>query len=271
MKLSRMTAHVSSIFLTAAFALTGAGVASAATHAQAAGTDYVALGDSYSSGVGTGTYDSSSGSCKRSPKAYPSLWAASHAPASFAFTACSGATTDDVKAGQLGPLNSSTDLVSITIGGNDAGFSDVMTTCVLNSQSTCLNRINQARTYADTVLPAKLDSVYDAIRAKAPNAHVVVIGYPHFYKIGGSCFLGLSDTSRAAINSAADELNTVTAKRAADHGYSFASVVPAFTNHEICSSSSWLNSLVWTNIGESYHPTAAGQSGGYLPTFANAA
>lgn len=269
MKLSRMTAYVSSIFLAAAFALTGAGVANAAT--QATGTDYVALGDSYSSGVGTGVYDSSSGSCKRSPKAYPSLWAASNAPASFAFTACSGATTDDVKASQLGPLNDSTDLVSITIGGNDAGFSDVMTTCVLNSQSTCINRINQARDYADNVLPAKLDSVYDSIRAKAPNAHVVVIGYPHFYKIGGSCFFGLSDTSRAAINGAADELNTVTAKRAADHGFTFASVVPAFTGHEICSGSPWLNSLVWTNIGESYHPTAAGQSGGYLPTFASAA
>ena len=61
------------------------------------------------------------------------------------------------------------------------------------------------------------------------------------------------------------------AKRAADHGFAFASVVGAFTGHEICSGSAWLHSLNWTNIGESYHPTAAGHSGGYLPVFTNAA
>ncbi|MFD7336138.1 SGNH/GDSL hydrolase family protein [Streptomyces violascens] len=269
MKLSRIAAYAWALVLAVALSLTGAGVAAAAT--QAAGSHYVALGDSYSSGVGAGSYDSSSGSCKRSTKAYPALWAAAHSPASFNFTACSGARTGDVTASQLGPLSSTTDLVSITIGGNDAGFSDVMTNCVLYSESTCLSKVASARAYADSTLPGLLDSVYSAIRSKAPNAHVVVIGYPHFYKIGGNCVSGLSENSRSAINGAADELNSVTAKRAADHGFSFADVAPAFTGHEICSGSPWLNSVVWTNIGESYHPTAAGQSGGYLPTFTNAA
>ena len=57
------------------------------TPAQAAGAYYVALGDSYSSGTGTGTYYSDSGSCKRSQYAYPALWAAANAPASFRFVA----------------------------------------------------------------------------------------------------------------------------------------------------------------------------------------
>ncbi|CAM5347298.1 SGNH/GDSL hydrolase family protein [Streptomyces xanthochromogenes] len=269
MKLSRIAAYAWALVLTTALSLTGAGVASAAT--QAAGSHYVALGDSYSSGLGSGSYDSSSGDCKRSTKAYPALWAAAHSPASFNFTACSGARTGDVTSSQLGPLNSTTDLVSITIGGNDAGFSDVMTNCVLYSESTCLSKVAAARAYVDANLPGLLDSVYSAIRSKAPNAHVVVIGYPHFYKIGGSCIAGLSDKSRSAINGASDELNSVTAKRAADHGFSFADVVAGFTGHEICSSSPWLNSVLWTNIGESYHPTAAGQSGAYLPTFTRAA
>ncbi|MCG7527870.1 SGNH/GDSL hydrolase family protein [Streptomyces sp. OfavH-34-F] len=260
MKLSRLVAFSSSALLGAVLALTGAGSASAA-----ASVDYVALGDSYSSGVGSGSYISSSGDCKRSTRAYPSLWAAAHAPSSFAFTACSGARTGDVTASQLGPLNSSTDLVSISIGGNDAGFADVMTTCVLQSQSTCLSRIATARSYVDNTLPGKLDAVYSAIRSKAPNARVVVLGYPRFYKIGGSCVVGLNDTVRSAINGAADYLNAATAKRAADHGFSFGNVTSAFTGHEICSGDSWLHSLNWLNIGESYHPFAAGQSGGYLP------
>ncbi|MEU9092054.1 SGNH/GDSL hydrolase family protein [Streptomyces sp. NPDC087901] len=263
MKMSRLVAFSSSLLLGAVIALTGAATANAASSVQA--VDYVALGDSYSSGVGSGSYIGSSGDCKRSTLAYPSLWAAANAPASFAFTACSGARTGDVTASQLGPLTSSTDLVSISIGGNDAGFADVMTTCVLQSEATCLSRIATARSYVDSTLPGKLNSVYDAISAKAPSAHVVVLGYPRFYKIGGSCVVGLSDKVRTAINGASDYLNAATAKRAADHGFTFGDVAGKFTGHEICSGSAWLHSLNWLNIGESYHPFASGQSGGYLP------
>ncbi|MFF8609410.1 SGNH/GDSL hydrolase family protein [Streptomyces sp. NPDC015346] len=264
MKLSRFAAFSSSLLLGAVLALTGAGTAQAA---ETAALDYVALGDSYSSGVGAGNYDSASGNCKRSTRAFPVLWANANSPSSFAFTACSGARTGDVTSGQLGPLSAATDLVSITVGGNDAGFADVMTTCVLQSEAACIERVNQAKAYVDTTLPGKLDAVYSAIRSKAPNARVVVLGYPRFYKIGGSCVAGLSENERRAINGGSDHLNTATAKRAADHGYTFGSVVPAFTGHEICSGASWLHSVNWGNIGESYHPTAAGQSGGYLPSF----
>ncbi|MGW4206070.1 SGNH/GDSL hydrolase family protein [Streptomyces sp. NPDC004726] len=262
MKLSRIAAFSSALLLGAVLALTGAGPA------QAAGNDldldYAALGDSYSSGVGAGAYDSAGGSCKRSTRAYPKLWAARNSPSSFAFTACSGARTGDVTASQLGPLSVDTDLVSLTVGGNDAGFSDVMTTCVLQSETACLNRIEQARSYVNTTLPGRLDGVYRAIRAKAPSADVVVLGYPRFYRLGGSCAGGLSERERSAVNAAADHLNTAIAKRAADHGYTFAEVVTAFAGHEICSGSPWLHSVNLLDPGESYHPTAAGQSKGYL-------
>ncbi|MEU1019549.1 SGNH/GDSL hydrolase family protein [Streptomyces sp. NPDC005900] len=269
MRLSRFTAYMSSLLLSAAFALAGATTAHADQNAAATG--YVALGDSYSSGVGAGSYDSASGDCKRSTRAYPALWAAAHSPSSFHFTACSGARTGDVLANQLGPLGAGTGLVSLSVGGNDAGFSDVMTTCVLQSEATCLNRIAQARSYVDSTLPGNLDKVYSAIEAKAPAAHVVVLGYPRFYKLNGTCVTGLSERERAAINDASDYLNAATEKRAADHGFTFAGVTGAFTGHEICSGSAWLHSVNWLNIGESYHPTAAGQSGGYLPVFTSAA
>ncbi|WP_189491516.1 SGNH/GDSL hydrolase family protein [Streptomyces antnestii] len=269
MRRFRITAYVTSVLLAAGVALTGATAAQASE--QAAPTGYVALGDSYSSGVGAGSYDSSSGSCKRSTKAYPALWAASHSPSSFNFTACSGARTGDVISGQLGPLGPGTGLVSLTVGGNDAGFADVMTTCVLQSESTCIARVNEAKAYIQNTLPGNLNQVYDAISAKAPVAHVVVLGYPRFYKLSGSCVAGLTENERAAINSAADLLNSTTAKRAADHGFAFGDVTTTFTGHEICSGDSWLHSVNWANPSESYHPTAAGQSGGYLPVFGAAA
>ncbi|MEI5521502.1 SGNH/GDSL hydrolase family protein [Streptomyces brasiliscabiei] len=268
MRRSRLAAYMTSLLLAAGAALTGATTAEASQ--QAAATGYVALGDSYSSGVGAGSYLSSSGDCKRSTKAYPYLWAAANAPSSFAFTACSGARTGDVLASQLGPLGAGTGLVSVSVGGNDAGFADVMTTCVLQSDSACVSRINTAKAYVDSTLPGRLDQVYSAISAKAPAAHVVVLGYPRFYQLGGVC-PGLSQAKRSAINNAADYLNTAIAKRAADHGFTFGDVRSAFTGHELCSGSAWLHSLNLLNVGESYHPKAAGQSGGYLPVFTAAA
>ncbi|GHG67135.1 SGNH/GDSL hydrolase family protein [Streptomyces griseocarneus] len=267
MKLSRVAGAASALSLTAALALGGAGVAHSAERASTPA--YVALGDSYSSGVGAGGYDSASGSCKRSTRSYPALWAARNAPSSFAFTACSGARTGDVLAGQLGPLNSSTGLVSISVGGNDAGFADTMTACVLGGDSSCLNRIATARAFIQNELPAKLDGVYSAIRSRAPRAQVVVLGYPRFYRTGGVC-AGLSDTKRKAINAAADHLDTVIAKRAADHGFAYGDVNTTFAGHELCSGSAWLNS-VSLPVDESYHPNATGQASGYLPVFAKAA
>ncbi|MFI6443929.1 SGNH/GDSL hydrolase family protein [Kitasatospora sp. NPDC050543] len=239
----------------------------AASSASAATVRYAALGDSYSSGVGAGSYTSESGGCKRSTNAYPYLWKNAHAPSAFAFVACSGARTGDVINNQLSVLDAGTTLVSISIGGNDAGFASTMQTCVLDSDSACLNAVASAKSYATSTLPGLLDNVYSQIRAKAPNARVVVLGYPHLYKIGGSCIFGIGDAKRSAINSAADVLDDVIAKRAANAGFSFGDVRGAFTGHEICASGTvWLNSTTWP-IDESYHPRAAGQSGGYLQVF----
>jgi lysophospholipase L1-like esterase len=244
--------------------------AQAAPAAAAPVTSYVALGDSYSSGLGAGGYDPASGRCKRSTRAYPVLWKNAHAPESFAFAACAGALTTDVGRSQLGRLDAATDVVSITVGGNDAGFADTMTTCVLKGRSACLARVERAGTYIAHTLPARLDAVYDAVRRRAPAAHVVVLGYPHLYALHGDCRLGIGDTSRAAIDRAADALDDVLAKRAADHGFTFADVRPAFRGHEICTADRWLHSVTWP-VAASYHPTARGQAEGYYPVLEKAA
>ncbi|MFG2243706.1 SGNH/GDSL hydrolase family protein [Spirillospora sp. NPDC048823] len=237
--------------------------------AHAAGPSYVALGDSYSSGTGAGSYDPDSGSCKRSANAYANLWAASHTTESFRFVACSGATTTDVASGQLGALNSSTTLVSITAGGNDAGFSDVMQTCVLYSTSTCQSRAAQAETYMRDTLPGRLDSLYSKIRAKAPSARVVVLGYPRLYTIVDWC-VGLGNAKRTALNDAADTLAGVTAKAAGRSGFTWSDVRDEFSGHELCSGDDWLNAVTWP-IESSYHPTARGHRLGYLPALTGSA
>lgn len=239
--------------------------------AAAAAVNYVALGDSYSSGVGSGSYIGSSGNCLRSTLAYSQLWANAHAPASYVSVACSGAKTTDVNANQLSALNSGTTLVSISIGGNDLGFAGIMEDCVLYSTSTCVNEINAAEQVAQTQLPGWLDTTYNGIRGHAPNARVVVLSYPRFYHDVWYC-IGLSSTDRDKINEGADVMDGVIQAAAARHGFAFADVRPAFANgHEICDGSSWLHSVDWGDLTQSYHPTAAGQSGGYLPAFTAAA
>ncbi|MBL1068074.1 SGNH/GDSL hydrolase family protein [Streptomyces sp. 7-21] len=261
MKLSRVLAAAATAVLAAGVTLLSPAAATAQDNPAAAG-GYVALGDSYSSGVGAGSYDDASGDCRRSTVAYPELWADANAPASFDFTACSGATTTDVLNNQLGPLDSGTSLVTISIGGNDAGFADAMQTCVLWGTSACLDRIAEANAYISGTLPSRLDAVYQEIASRAPNAEVVVLGYPRMYELNGSCLFGISEESRAAINGAADLLSEVIGKSAADHGFTYGDVRSAFTGHEICSDDEWLHSVTLP-IGDSYHPTAEGQAGGY--------
>ena len=233
----------------------------------ASSVNYIALGDSYASGVGSGSYTSESGSCLRSTLAASQLWANAHAPASYRSVACSVAKTTDVTANQVSALSASTTLVSITIGGNDVGFSTVMEDCVLYSTSTCVNEVNHAEYEAQTYLPGWLDTTYNGIRSRAPYAKVVVLGYPRFYHDLWYC-VGLSSTDRQKINEGADVLDSVISAAASRHGgFSFADVRSRFAaDHEICDgSSSWLHSVDWTDLVQSYHPTASGQSRGYLP------
>ena len=234
--------------------------------ATAFGANYVALGDSYSSGLGAGD---ESGDCSQSPNAYPALWAASHDPSSYVTVACSGATTADVAANQVPALSVSTTLVSITIGGNDENFAGIMEDCNLGSDETCVSEIQAAEDDAQSVLPGKLASLYGQIAAAAPIAEVVVLGYPRFYDLAHDC-IGLSQTKRAKIDEGIDLLDGITANAAAAAGFMFADVRTGFTGHEICDDDRWLHSINFFDIEESYHPTDDGQSQAYLPAFSAA-
>src|SRR5690348_7087468 len=109
-----------------------------ATAAGAAAADYAALGDSYSSGVGTGSY-TIDGACKRSVYAYPYLYAQAHPGTSLSFVACSGAKTSDLLANQIQAVTSTTTLVTMTIGGNDIGFANLIYQCTLSDCSAALD------------------------------------------------------------------------------------------------------------------------------------
>jgi hypothetical protein len=118
-------------------------------------------------------------------------------------------------------------------------------------------------------LPGSLNSVLGDIAARAPNARVVVLGYPDLYDLSrsASC-IGLSTTDRTDLNAAAGKLDGQISAAAARYGDFYVNVQPYFAGHEICDSSSWLHPVNILDIDESYHPTATGQAHGYEPAFA---
>jgi len=230
----------------------------------AAGTaaeEYVALGDSYASGVGTRTYHSDGSGCLRSPAAYPVLDAA-RLGAQLSFAACSGARTSDVLNTQLTQLDADTEWVTITVGGNDAGFSSVLTECAQPWwSSNCDAAIDKARTFIRGTLPARLDQVYAAVRQGAPTARAVVVGYPRLFN-GEDCNAGtwFSPTEMTRLNDTADLLNSTTRGRATAAGFGFANPTASFVGHAVCADVEWVNGLS-NPVRESYHPNKAGQIG----------
>ena len=229
----------------------------------AVGADrYVALGDSFSSGVGTGSYTLSS-SCRRGLYAYPWLVAQQRPNTALTFVACSGAKTTDLMATQIASVTPDTRLVSVTIGGNDIGFSDLIVQCTLGE---CSAALDSARAGLAAFLGSRLDTVYTAIRSRALGASVAVLGYPRIFSSAG-CFgtLGISSTERAKANLLADALDQLSAERAATAGVAYRSALVPFTGHAVCSGSAWLNGLNLFNTVESYHPNRNGNSLGYAP------
>ena len=137
-----------------------AALVAAAVPAQAASPTYVALGDSYSSGVGTRSYINDGTSCSRSVYAYPALIATARGYA-LNFRACSGAKVADVTNTQLSALTSTTNYVTLSVGGNDAGFADVLTECAQPAwMSDCNGAIDRAQSIVNNTLPGTLKTLY---------------------------------------------------------------------------------------------------------------
>lgn len=247
-------------------ALVSAFVVVGVAAAPAMATRYVALGDSYSSGTGTRTYYDST--CQRSIYAYPYLVHNAHSSWTFVQAACSGAKTSDVINTQSASLTSDTNWVTYTIGGNDAGFSSVITECAQPSwSSNCNGAIDTAQAFITSTLPGRLDLVNSKIKSRSPSAKVIVLDYPHLFQ-GEDCNAGtfFSPTEETRLNQTSDMLRDALRAAASRAGANFVvkDVIPPFVGHAICDATEWINGLS-SPTGESYHPNRLGHSSGYTP------
>jgi lysophospholipase L1-like esterase len=215
--------------------------------------EYDALGDSYASGYGVPPY---SATCGRSESAYPVQLDQLRKIELDDFVACAGATTASLVAGgQLAALDADTDLVTLSVGGNDIRWGDVVGACLVGTDEQCTAAITLTKAAITTVLPGLLDSVYDQVAAGAPHARVIVTGYPRLFSPSRGAYFGASPTEQEALNDGADLLNEVIARAAARHDFGFVGVTERFRGHAVNSTRPWILGL--TDPG-SFHPNAKG-------------
>lgn len=259
---------LTSAVIAATMALTASGAVASTPALADTGVGYVALGDSYASGVGAAPYDSSSGDCLRSPDNYPHLWAAAHPAYSLTDATCSGATIPDVENNQLSALSSSTSLVTVTVGGNDAQFSSVVKGCLSQSDSYCQTDTLWMSYYATHEMVADLTTLYNDIHARAPYALVLVFGYPQLLSTTGTCdVIDLDSAKRTAMNGLADALAEGTQAASEAAGVYFIDMRSQFSGHGACGSDPWINGVDAADLTASFHPNLTGYEQGYAAKF----
>jgi lysophospholipase L1-like esterase len=154
---------------------------------------------------------------------------------------------------QLSSLNRGTTLVTLTVGGDDLNVAAIEATCT-EAPIDCAAAISTAEGQLSG-LGASLATTYASIAAAAPNARILVTGYPRLFDIGVSNPDGLY----SLINAATDALNgtiytAVSAAQGAGAKVDYVDVTGRFQSHEMNDPDSWIN-LTGT---DAFHPTAAG-------------
>lgn len=262
--------------LLAATAFAGIGLAAPVAHA-ATGLRYVALGDSYSAGPLDGP---TTGNllCLQSSASYP-YDTASFLGAALTDVSCSGADSADVTsswqypgvAPQVDALSPSTQLVTLTDGGNDSDlFVSALLACgatdildIFNIGSPC--KALYGNTFTDEVAAdaSTIRSTFATVRADAPNAQVFVLGYPDILPSSGGCYptVPVTNGDTSYLNNLELDLNTTIQSEAAAAGVHFVPTYSQFQGHGSCASGSnqWINAIISTSGGISVHPDATGE------------
>ncbi len=238
---------------------------------------YVALGDSYSSGEGSGDYDAKLETCHRGADAWPRL-VARELPKlirmrHWSLLACSGATSEALNGkvegqpDQVALLHDDVPrptLVTITIGGNDIKFPTILGNCVFPPAGCLSDGTLDRAEFAIEHEQHTLVTDYRNIKSADPKATILVVGYPRLFPqtqadVVTTCKLWLTDEVRASLNQLDADLNAVIHAAAARAGLRFIDVTDALNTHEGCSAHSWLSPIARPWGQERGHPTKPGQ------------
>ncbi|HSK57500.1 MAG TPA: SGNH/GDSL hydrolase family protein [Actinomycetospora sp.] len=226
------------------------------------GTRRVALGDSWAAGTAASEVDAASGTCRRSPWAYPAVVARAAGETQWTSRACASSTGGGN--GQFSSLTPTTEVVTATVGGDATGLGALAAACSAAGTPARCDAAARRFDEALTALPRSLDAALADIRRRAPRAAVTLTGYPLLAE-GRACPTGPADTARAArLDDAVMRLDAVLSQRAGAAGLRFVDVRDAFRGHGVCATEPWLTPLTGADPLLAGGPTAIGHVRGML-------
>jgi lysophospholipase L1-like esterase len=254
--------------------------------AQAAIGPYVSLGDSYTAAPLVPNPTGNPILCGRSTNNYPSDVSRALSPSSFSDASCSSATTVDMTQSQslegglqtappqFNALKSNDALVTVGIGGNDAGLLSVVEECakldiIRPFGTACKSHYTSGgsdpNVAAVNATGPKVAAVIQSIHARAPQAEVMVVGYPDGLPTNGSdCWplVPISAGDITYVNSLETSLNTVLRNTANANGAKYVDTFTSSIGHDACKSSgtAWVNGIVPTSAAFPLHPNQTGET-----------
>ena len=256
-----------------------------AAPAQAAGDRYVALGDSYTSGPLIPNQVGTPIDCGRSDRNYPSLTAPALRTASFTDVSCGSAQTKHMTQPQTGlpaggtnppqfnALRPDTTLVTVGIGGNDAGLVGVAEECAQlgvtqPTGTACRDRYapggnDQVAAKIETAKP-RIAAVLQGIHKRSPRARVAIVGYPNVLPKSGNCYpmVPLSPDDVRYIDELIIRINTMIRGQAAANDAAFVDTYDDSIGHDVCKlpPTRWFEGLVPTQPAFPLHPNSQGEA-----------
>jgi len=250
--------------------------------ARRAPQSYVSLGDSYTAGPIIPVQQTDPLGCLRSDHNYPHLVAAALGVSDFHDPSCSGAETGDMTNAQgvsPGPnppqfdsLSTNTQLVTLGIGGNDIGFSEIVENCssptptghpcqdhyVVNGHDELSDRI-------DMTAP-KVAAVLQGIHQRAPRAQIFVVAYLAILpESGPGCWpqLPITPDDVPYLRGVEKKLNAMLATQAGANGAKFVDAYTASIGHDACQIPGfrWVEPAVPASPAAPVHPNLFGMQG----------
>lgn len=252
--------------------------------ANASGGDrYVSLGDSWVSGPLIGNQIGDPIDCGRSDRNLATIAAQHLDVAAFTDVSCGGGDTADLAkpqkatfggkaAPQLDALRADTTLVTIGIGGNDAGIATTSVKCVnilpipLGPppfgqpcvEGLTKGGVDQVSKKIASTRP-KVEAALARVRERSPAADIYVLGYgAPFPASGDGCwpYVPLLGPDVAYLRSKMQELNAMLADVAARAGARFVDVWSFTQGHDMCQpyGVAWMNAVNLDPAGFPAHP-----------------
>jgi lysophospholipase L1-like esterase len=275
----RYPARIGRLCVSVLVAILLTAIAAPAAPASGSPLRYVALGDSYSAASGVLPLDLfAPPECLRSVRNYPHVLAAD-AGAQLKDVTCGAAETSDFfeaqypgVAPQLDAVKQDTQLVTMTIGGNDSGvFIDTILACgtaglsTLGQGSPCKDRYGSSfEDTIDNVTYPSLVKALSAVRAKAPTARVAILGYPWIMPASGGCFtkMPIATGDVPYVHGIQATLNDAVRRAAAATGSTYVDFSTVSNGHDACKPIGvrWIEPVLQGTNPVIVHPNALGES-----------